>query len=301
MSVPILAPLEQLHALNDQLIPILDDLSFPLIVVGGQSVSYWIQYFENEIKQAPRMRTASADIDFVAKPSDAKRACSQWNIEIQMAGLSIPPPSIAIAQLIDKDSKHIKEVDGLKFIDVDQYAIGKIRPNLVDFIDAPSGFNVHDLQDPSKRDLLCCPYQFSTSHGPLEHEKLMILNPIGCLISRIANVFLTPKDKEIELDRIKDLLYPLFFYFQEVSHDHGFRYTKKRLERLKKYILSDHAVQLCTKFSLDLRSVFFDIMAQCPGFPEAFYQNEMPQIITKVNKKYDRRIAAYKEFENRER
>ena len=55
----------------------------------------------------------------------------ECNVEISLAGGSQPPPSVAIALLIDKDSAHIKESHGLQFIDVDIYAdSGELKANV---------------------------------------------------------------------------------------------------------------------------------------------------------------------------
>jgi hypothetical protein len=291
MDADVFNPLDQLHALNAQLYPILDELTQPIIVVGGQSVSYWIDYFREEIGAEVQPRAASVDIDYVAKKFDAEQLCDQWNVGITVAGGQVPPPSVAIALLIDKDNEKIKEVDGLQFIDVDTYNDdGELKPNVVDFIDAPSGFAIADLQNPVKRALYTTCYQFNIDTGIQSHENLLILSPIGCLISRISNIFLTPKNKEIEIVCIKDLLYPLYYYIQEISHDYNFRYTKDRIDLLKKYLLRDHAVLLFTHYDVDLRPVFFESMAKCPGLPKNFYDKEMPRIVDTINDKYDRRL-----------
>ena len=161
----------------------------------------------------------------------------------------------------------------------------------MDFIDAPSGFDIADLDNPAKRALYTCPYQFSTDSGINCHENLLILNPIGCLISRISNIFLTPKDRAIEIERIKDLMYPIYYYFQEISFDYDFRYTKARIDLLKDYLLSEHPVQLYTHYDYDLRPMFFESMNNTPDLPQKFYEYEMPRIIETVNNKYDRRLA----------
>ncbi|MCL1126618.1 hypothetical protein [Shewanella surugensis] len=174
----------------------LNNLNQPIVIVGGQSVSYWLDFYSASLNGA-KAQTASVDIDFVANRNSVKQITKVWNIDVKFAGIDVPPPSVAIAQLIDRDSNKIKMSRGLQFIDVDMYENeGYKKANLVDFIDFPSGFTRKEFLGKSKT-IITAQYEFSIKSGLKSHENLLILNPFGCLISRVSNIFNTPKDNEI--------------------------------------------------------------------------------------------------------
>ena len=82
-----LTPLEQLHALNLELYPVLDQCNGNLLVVGGQSVAYWIEYYSEQIQTtAENTRAAqSVDIDYVAFKTDVQNMANCWKVEVDFA------------------------------------------------------------------------------------------------------------------------------------------------------------------------------------------------------------------------
>ncbi|MCL1127233.1 hypothetical protein [Shewanella surugensis] len=91
-------------------------------------------------------------------------------------------------------------------------------------------------------------------------------------------------------------MYPLYYYFQDISYDHDFRFIKKHIDALKKFILSNQSVELYTKYEIDLRPVFYEILEKTPDLPKKFHEKEMVAIIDKVNDKFDRRYLARQKY-----
>ncbi|QDE32754.1 MULTISPECIES: hypothetical protein [Shewanella] len=296
-----LLPLEQLEALNAELLSIADSLANPVIIVGGQSVSYWYSYYQESIPHFDMIPLASVDIDYIAQKDDISKIVKAWNVDVQMAGIDVGPPSIAIAYLKDKDTQQIKSIEGCNFIDVDEMELGFDEPNLVDFIDAPAGFNIQDVKDVQKRKFLTSLFQFSTAFDIQPNEKILILNPIGCFKSRVGNLFHSPKQQGIELIRIESLKYPLVYFFQDLAAEEPFRKVRKHITVLHKLLLTEDSIRLFTEYDVDYRSVFANIVLKTPGGSEKYYEFDGPNLIRSLNKKYEQRKKVKKAFLNRNR
>ena len=302
MSRIYLEPLDQLKQLNAELHPILDQLTSPLIIVGGQSVSYWVDYYKDSINTIQTEGIASADIDFMmSNRSDIVLVAKSWELEAQFAGEGTQPPSVAIVALVEPDGKGIKtDKQGAQFVDFSKLNLsGEEHANIVDFIDAPAGFTTKELKAPKKRLLLTEQYLFPLdANGEEElqsHEKLLILNPLGCLKSRIANLLKTNKNKDLEIQRIKALCLPVYFFIQELSMERSPREVKHYYDELINLICSEEGVQVLIHHGFDLRNLLIDTL-HLPNQPDKFYELELPNIIKKLNDKFDRRLAAHEKF-----
>lgn len=297
MTPLILMPLEQLQELSKELLPIVNSLSSPLIIVGGQAVSYWMDYYKEAIQGLNTEQIASSDIDFMmTNRPDIVEIAKTWDVEPQFAGEATQPPSVAIALLHGPDGQDIKtSSSGAKFIDMDAFELeGTLNPNIVDFIDSPAGFERDELISTHKRALLTQRYEFPQNSTD-SNDNLLILNPIGCLKSRIANLLKTNKPKEIEVLRIKALCFPIYFFIQDLYIDHEPKHVKRYLKLLSEIICSESGVQVFTHYGTDLRPALIDTL-NLPNQPDKFYSEELPRFIAKLNDKFERRYAAHQRF-----
>ncbi|WP_025887530.1 hypothetical protein [Shewanella indica] len=294
-----LEPLAQLELLCKEIHSSLHKLTKPLLIVGGQSVSYWLKYYATEMEQNQLENVASADIDFMLTDKQSIGMLGAiWNVKIEFSGEDTIALSVAITELYDLKSNRIKSDNaGSLCIDFSKLQVdGEEKANFVDFIDKPAGYAA-ELGD-SRRYLFTELYEFPKSADLAAHPNLLILNPIGCLKSRVSNIFMTSKPKELEVARIRALLYPIYFYFQDLYVDHDPKLVKKYLRALFEIIYSEHGVQLYCKYDLDLRDVLFHSWS-LDGQKPAYYENELPRVIEKVNDKFDRRKQVYNQFLSR--
>ncbi|MDD9177062.1 hypothetical protein ERW49_18935 [Aliivibrio finisterrensis] len=298
MSTLYLKPLDQLISLNAEIYPILDKFISPIHVVGGQAVAYWLNYYSDVLAQdtSTSLAAHSVDIDYVSIRSDIQTMADCWNAGVSFAD-NHPPPSLALIQLEDQNKKIKKTSDGFLFLDVDELDYqGKEKSNIVDIIDWPSGFDKECFTSEKKLKLYTTAFEFPEAFGLEPNQKLRILSPLGCLKSRISNIFHTSKPNEIEIARIKLLQEPLAYYFQDLIADYGFKEFKVHLNSLRDLIMSDDGIKLYTHHGIDLRALFKFITSIIPDAPDAFFKYEMPDILKKMDDKYTRRKKARQEY-----
>ncbi|OEE04469.1 hypothetical protein [Vibrio cyclitrophicus] len=294
MSITYLKPLDQLFSLNSEIYPILDKFHSPINVVGGQAVAYWINYYSDMLEptQSAELAAHSVDIDYVSMRTDAQTMADCWNVDVRFAD-NHPPPSVALMQLEDQNKKVKEDAEGFLFLDVDEFDnVGEIKSNIVDIIDWPAGFDKDSFTSEKKLNRYTSLFQFPEEFDIPPNEKLRILSPLGCLKSRIANLFHTSKPKAIEVQRIILLREPLAFYLQDLAADHGFKEFKLHLDSVRDLILSDDGIKLYTQYDVDLRELYSFLSTMTPGLPTAFIEYEAPAVMKKMNDKYKRRKKA---------
>ncbi len=290
----VLWPLEQLHALNKEAYEKLDEIEKPLIVVGGQAIAYWINYYD--LKNAQNEKAAySVDIDYVAKLNDIKLLNQVWKSFLQVA-VNNPPPSLASILLQDGQSNKIKEVDGALFVDIDKYKQKQIKPNLVDVIDRPQGFDYNDINTENGLMLHTVPFVFPESFHLIPHDKLRILTPIACLKSRLANHKEPPvKPPSIERTRIRCLISPIIYYIQDQLDEVGFRNTKKQINLLIDLIASTESIHLSVNHNIHLLEILdFFVEQKIEGLPDIFVQRELTQKIKEIQTKISKKEKSLK-------
>lgn len=300
MSRQYLTPLEQLYRLNQELIGNMSNLSEPICVVGGQSVAYWLNYYSDmlDITDADLSKANSVDIDYVSVRKDVAALARVWKSQFYLAD-DHPAPSIALIKLQDEKSRVKTDANGLKFLDVDAFEFdGTVRSNIIDILDWPAGFEKDDFHGKKINQFYTTAFEFPESLQTNSHEWLRILTPLGCLKSRMANLFLTPKPKNLELARIELLLQPTAFYFQDLAADKSFRETKVHINKLFSLVRSEQAVKLYVDYSIDLRKLYQHVCSQLANAPELFLKIELPSQLTKLNSKYERRLIARKKNTN---
>jgi len=287
----ILYPLDQLNQLNREVYVKLNDIERPLIVVGGQAVSYWLHYYF--ISEPEQVR--SVDIDYVAKLSDIRQLNQVWNTQLQEAD-NHPPPSLAVVLLENNISHEIKQIEGALFIDIDKYAKNEIKPNLVDFIDRPKGFLSEDINTEKGLALHTVCFRFPPDYHLDPHRNLRILTPIACLKSRLANHEKPPiKPLQLERIRIRALMRPIVYYIQNQLNEIGFRRLKAQIDLLSALIASPESIRLSVEHDIHLLEILeFFIDNKIEGLPEKFIAQELPRKIKYIEnkiQKFAKRLA----------
>jgi hypothetical protein len=287
----ILSPLDQLYQLNREAYVKLDDIEQPLIVVGGQAISYWLDYYG----LSEREQVRSVDIDYVAKLSDIRQLNQTWKSLLQEAG-NHPPPSLALILLEDNVSHEIKQAEGALFVDIDKYAKNEIKPNLIDFIDRPKGFSSDDMNPEKGLALHTVLFRFPSEYHLEPHQNLKILTPIACLKSRLANHSKPPiKPPQLERIRIRALMSPIIYYIQDQLDEIGFRNLKEQIDLLSALIASPESIRLYVEHDIHLLEILeFFIDNKIEGLPEKFIAQELPRKIKYIEnkiQKFAKRLA----------
>ncbi len=278
--IQFLSPLEQLYELNREIYTQLDDIQYPLIVVGGQAIHYWLDYYE--IIEPKIQQIYSVDIDYVAKLDDIRQLNQKWKSQLSEASDN-PPPSLALI-LLENDLHQIKQIDGALFIDIDKFSKNEIKPNLIDFIDRPKGFSVKDLDIEKGLTIHTVPFKFPPEFNLEPHQNLRILTPIACLKSRLANYKKPPiKPPKLERMRIQALMNPISYYLQDQLEEIGFRNLKKQINLLIELIETPESIELSIKYNIHLLEILnFLKTSEIEGLPEDFVNQELTKKITHI-------------------
>lgn len=306
MEVPLnnyyLDPIDQLFYLNKEFYLKLNDFSAPIYVVGGQAIAYWVKYYEKDLQPTPSERRVahSVDIDYMSKIADISIVADCWNVPISFA-TNHQPPSIALIKL-ETPSKEIKKTtDGLLFLDVDEFNFdGNISGNIVDFIDRPAGFDLKYFESEKISGVYSTNFSFPLDYDLAPNDNLKILTPIGCLQSRLANIFRTQKSKKIEIERIKLLRQIILYYFQDCGAELSFRKLKIHIDILFNIIISNDGIQLYIQHDVDLRPVFYNLL-HLKFLPDTFISKEFIYMKNKLDDKFTRRKTAYLLYLNKDK
>jgi len=294
LPTKFLNPLDQLHSLNSELYPVLNQFNGNLLVVGGQSVAYWLDYYKNiiELSDANMQAAQSVDIDYATYKDDVQCMAECWEVEADFAE-NEASCSIAVMGLKDSEENIKEDSAGAMFIDIDalKYA-SEVKCNIVDIIDLPAGFAYTLLSAKKDLNLYTTPFVFRPEYSLQPNNKLRILSPLGCMKSRIANLLHTQKDKSIELARIKALREPLALHMQDICAEAGFKEFKLLLDALKELILSPDGIHLYIYHDINLIVVYKFIATATPSIPTQFTERELPRSLAQMKEKYERRKIA---------
>lgn len=140
MLKPAIPPEEQLFKLNRSLMRNASLLPSPVITVGGQCIMYWYGvYMDAYIHKPELVYMTSNDVDYVSRREGVEAIANIFNVNFRLQDV-FTPPSIAVLDLIDKNTGRIKEDEQGLFINPDAG-----EANIVDIIDRPAGFDVDDF------------------------------------------------------------------------------------------------------------------------------------------------------------
>lgn len=290
MAKIVIPPENQVVMLNRCLIDNADRLPSPVITVGGQAVMYWYATYMDFYPEQPDMTfITSMDVNYVAKKEGVEIIAHIFNVQSRREEI-FNPPSIAVFNLIDKDTGKVKEnAQGLFLNDQLNEA------NIVDVIDRPSGFE-HDDFTGHKLLLNTEPFLvMPDKHGAaMSHDFVRVLNPVACILSRLSNATIPMgKDRSTEAVRIKVLALPVFNFLLEKLQSLPFREGRQYVD----YFASIIWRREFRRFQVEQGIPLYVILAQLveeltasPGdfvLPE-FYRNELPRKVASFKKEYMR-------------
>jgi hypothetical protein len=298
MSVLYLEPLEQLFELNKEIYPILDDLSDPLIVIGGQAINYWLYYFDciNELTDIQRISAASVDIDYASSHIEFEKISKVWHVKFNKAPIDHATPEIGNFVLRDKVTNQIKKSNGALFLDIAAFEKRQISPNQVDIFHLPYGFRTIDFKA-TRLDQHTSHFEFPSDYNLDTHENLRVLNPIGCLKSRILNWSKLSKVKkpQFELERIKILARPCIYFIGNHLEKYGYRRSRKYIDLLMILCKQKSGINLAIEQSVFIYQLLEQITTNYSDYlPQEFIDVELPRWIEGLKEKIER-LSVYTE------
>ncbi|PXW50392.1 hypothetical protein DFO55_12463 [Grimontella sp. AG753] len=304
----VIPPYEQMYLLNQKLIQDADQLTAPLIAVGGQAVQYWVSYYHSRYAKLPDARLiTSVDCDYSARTDDIITIARTLNVH-SFLNKSGQPPSLAQFQLLDKDTHQIMQLDNRYFADPDNPEVA----NVVDIIDCPGGFNTKELFE-NKLHLFTTPfYVEATEPGmPEMHEKVRVLNPVACMRSRFSNLIELRRNPKIEVARINALKIPCYFFLLEQFDEQPYRTARDIFMTLYELAWDENSLRHqvfwdswqgplgATEQSKNI--TLPDILERVHDFlsshlddfeiPEAFVTEDLPRILARLRERFNRYVV----------
>ena len=299
-----LAPLDQVFHLCKEIYAHLDQLNRPVIIIGGQSISYWLEYFDyvNTLSDADRALATSVDVDFCGSKDDFLILTERWNVDFQIPSIDQSTPEVGISVLLHKQTGKITETDGLMYVDIGAWINNQQEePNQVDFLELPMGFKRHDFMNGrllQHTELFQFPSEFELA--PVDN--LRVLNPLACIKSRMLNYqyLKTAKNPERELDRIILLFAPTALFLQSSLLEFGYRHTRKYIDLLM--VLAKSRIGMDLRFQgIDLSEILvFFVEVQSDNLPRKFVDNEFVEWFAGLERKFDRKLKEFQRIEERE-
>jgi len=298
--VDYLTPINQLFELNRELISSLENFESSITVVGGQALSYWINYYLSceDVNSFDTGYDAegvnSFDIDYAVKLKDARYLPKIWDVFDYREAKNSPPPSLAVIQLL-KSKNEIKNKNGRLFIDMYAYLQDKeLNANIVDLIDFPIGFTYNDFTDTKKTELYTECFEYPKEWQCPSHPKLRILNPISCLKSRLSNISAKIKEIQTEKERVKAIRVPIHAFLEQKFKTDGFRTARKYMDYFLDIIESNDGLKMETLHDVSLLIVVNNlknnVLDKLNDIPEKYLNIELQNRINRIAKKIQKKL-----------
>ncbi|MRT56824.1 hypothetical protein GJV11_11935 [Enterobacteriaceae bacterium RIT693] len=285
----IIPPAIQLMKLNESLIRNAHRLPSPVITVGGQAVVYWYGYYLEAYQVRPGLESiTSVDVDYVTHRETVEVIAELFNVKPHVQEV-FNPPSIAVLDLIDLDTGKVKEDEEGLFLDP-----RSDETNIIDIIDRPTGFEVQDLRGEGLV-LNTERFYIATDAEEISSEKVLVLNPVACIRSRLANATVPMgKDKLIEAERIKALAVPVFNFLLEKFRELEFRESRNYFDYYCRVIWQRQYRRYQVEYNIPLYAILEQFLIQLKSFPHsynyprAFVEIELPRCIEHMASEYKR-------------
>lgn len=296
-----LQPIDQLFFINKALIDNSDRIVEPIITVGGQAVHYWVVHYLSYYRTPPEsVYIASNDVDFSTRASNLSVIEAILNVEANRDENG-PPPSLALILLKDKVTHKIKSENGKYYVNHELYdGEHEIKPNIVDIIDFPAGFEHVDFKE-KKLILNTEPFQLPMELETPPSDLIRILNPIACVKSRVANIEQKIKPNiTAEVERIKSLRVPVVVFILDKFLQTEFREAKEYLYKLFELLQDRITIRIIAKYKIDFHSVLDAIyisLKDLEGIDETFISKDFIHRAGYTKKKIDKKIKQYAEQE----
>ncbi|MEZ8080961.1 hypothetical protein [Enterovibrio norvegicus] len=261
-------------------------------------MSYWLAYYdmEDSLTDKQRLQATSADIDYCGTKQDFERCSETWNVKFDIPSMSDATPEIGHSVLRDKITSEVKEHNGSLFVDIIAWEENKSpEPNVVDVLRLPAGFDRIDFEN-KRLEQHSSLFEFPPEFELKLHSKLRILNPIGCLKSRLLNYQLLSrvKDPTREVTRIKLLVQPVLYFLTEQLIDNGYREARKYIELYMILIKSFASMKLLVSEGVDLSlGISFFVEENKDRLPYDFVINEFPRWKSGLEEKIERKRKQY--------
>lgn len=251
---------------------------------------YWYLTNLHLYPQQPDLTAiTSFDVDYVTRKEGVDVIAKIFNVESRVQEI-FNPPSIAVLNLIDKNTGKVKEDAQGQFLNERLN-----EANIVDIIDRPTGFEAGDFVG-DKLTLNTEPFLVMPDrHGAaMGHERVRVLNPIACIRSRLSNATVPMgKDKLTEAERIRVLALPTFNFMLEKLQTLPFRQSRQYIDYFVSFIWARAFRRFQAEHKIPLYRIVEQLVAELRHNPSDYvsprlYLEELPRKVDYLAKEYER-------------
>lgn len=256
---PAIPPLSYEHTAT--VLKKLANLEHPIVLVGGQAVNFWANFYEDRAPQlADHAPYTSKDIDFIGSHDAVRECAKRLGGTPKLATLDdMNTPSTGLVLFVDENS-HTRQIDFLGCVaglDNDEV------------LDTAASATIDDEQG-----------------API--ASFLVMNPMLCLRSRAHNVarldgYQTPHAKN---QLRAAIICAKQFAIDQLPSDPVA--TLKCNEVFVKIAQYGAGVEVFTRYQIDVLEAVVD----APGLPEKFYSERLPRARAAVERARAKSLAA---------
>lgn len=194
--------------------------SYPAVLVGGQSLVAWIEYYDIPIPNS-ETPALTQDVDFLGSIVDAKLLGKELNAKVNVAGIDDHTPNTAVLSFRSPSTNKILIIDFLgSLIGLDEKEVRKLAVEM----------------------------EFDSLGN------IYVLHPILCLKSRVENLHkLKNKRNGNGITQARMAIEVTKKYLEDILQgENGIRQALNAVKRLREIALSDAGIFIYHEYDLDI-------------------------------------------------
>ncbi len=217
------------------------------VLVGGQSLAFWVSRYSIQLPEEFRVGAISDDADFLGSRSDVAA------IAKSVAGTPEYTPQRILSALVGQVRIPVSEHE---YVNVDV---------------------LHRLVGPRPEDV-----RARAARVTVDNVDFFVMHPFDVFVSRIANLAVLPEKQNSQgVEQAKLAILVARHFIEEVAKnpDDGQKHALRLIERVVKLAKQGHGQKVTRDFEIDFRGAI-------PGYSitsENFNQIRYPQILAELN------------------
>lgn len=228
----------------------LGDLTEEIVLVGGQAVSFWVDFYAERVPALARLAPLTTnDIDFVGDRRAVRVCAERLDADAQLPGFDDHTPNTGMVKFIDADGDVLN----------------------IDFIDQPHGLTSREVYRTA------VPVRVLDERGRPTKVTFRVMQPVLVMESRVHNTMGLPGyGSTHSLQQLRVSVTCAREYLRGLLDAGEVRAVLKLSERIFTFALSDrHGREVHTKYGVD---PFDAVIADDDRLPPRFRETRYPQM-----------------------
>lgn len=215
-----------------------------VVLVGGQCLIVWAEFFENA--NLGDLNIATRDIDLLGNKEIVRKLETLLNVRASIPGFDDATPEVGVFRIpINGEDKIV-----------------------IDVLSNIAGLNKREVEK----------YKISFT---VEGKTVNVLNPVGMLKSRIANVIVLRRKDKHSLSQLKATI-KIVNHFIKTLLDNGYRFSRKEIQDVLEMAEHRDGIKLYSALDIDLLDA---IPKAHTAYPSEFLSRHLPARLARIEKK----------------